>query len=195
MNFLAHAYLSFSNPQLLTGNMISDFVKGRQKFSYPAGVQKGIELHRLIDQFTDSHSEIRRAKEIFASHYRLYASPIIDVCMDYFLANDQSVFQTENALSDFCNKTYSILDQQQQIFPESFKMQYPNMKTFNWLYNYRTLWGIEKSLAGLFRRARYMNDYKPAFEKFNENLVFLNDRYRAFFPQLEHEARRFIQKN
>jgi len=29
MNFLAHAYLSFYNPPVLVGNMIADFVKGK----------------------------------------------------------------------------------------------------------------------------------------------------------------------
>ncbi len=35
MNYLAHAYLSFGDPDILAGNMISDFVKGKKKFDYP----------------------------------------------------------------------------------------------------------------------------------------------------------------
>ncbi len=35
MNYLAHAYLSFNDPEILVGNMISDFVKGKKKFDYP----------------------------------------------------------------------------------------------------------------------------------------------------------------
>ena len=31
MNYLAHAYLSFGDPDILAGNMISDFVKGKKK--------------------------------------------------------------------------------------------------------------------------------------------------------------------
>jgi acyl carrier protein phosphodiesterase len=34
MNYLAHAYLSFNEPEILTGNMISDFVKGKKKFEF-----------------------------------------------------------------------------------------------------------------------------------------------------------------
>jgi acyl carrier protein phosphodiesterase len=33
MNYLAHAVLSFQQPDILTGNMISDFVKGRNPAS------------------------------------------------------------------------------------------------------------------------------------------------------------------
>src|SRR4029077_7560850 len=73
MNYLAHAYLSFNQSEILVGNMISDFVKGKRKFDYPSGIQKGIDLHRAIDQFTDQHSATKEAKEFFRPDYRLYA--------------------------------------------------------------------------------------------------------------------------
>ena len=65
MNYLAHAYLSFNEPGLLVGNMISDFVKGKKKFDYPAGIRKGIALHRAIDTFTDDHEATKLAKNVF----------------------------------------------------------------------------------------------------------------------------------
>ena len=55
MNYLAHAFLSFRNPQILVGNMISDFVKGKKKEDYPDLIKKGIMLLRAIDNFTDLH--------------------------------------------------------------------------------------------------------------------------------------------
>jgi acyl carrier protein phosphodiesterase len=45
MNYLAHAYLSFNQPEILVGNMISDFVKGKKKFDFAPGIQK--ELHYI----------------------------------------------------------------------------------------------------------------------------------------------------
>jgi len=87
MNYLAHAYLSFGHPGVLTGNMISDFVKGKKKFDYPAEVQQGIELHRAIDQYTDTHIATREAKQVFPAHYRLYSGAFIDVVIDHFLPN------------------------------------------------------------------------------------------------------------
>jgi len=88
LNYLAHAYLSFDQPEIIVGNLISDFVKGKKKFDYPPGIQKGIALHRAIDTFTDSHPATKEAKEVFRPHYRLYAGAFIDVAYDHFLAND-----------------------------------------------------------------------------------------------------------
>ena len=70
MNYLAHAYLSFGQPAILTGNMISDYVKGKKKFDYPPEILRGINLHRSIDQFTDNHPATREAKEVFRPAYR-----------------------------------------------------------------------------------------------------------------------------
>ncbi len=86
MNFLAHALLSFGDEDFLTGNMISDFVKGKRKFDYPVAIQKGIHLHRMIDEFTDFHPITEKAKELFRYDYRLYSGPFVDIVYDHFLA-------------------------------------------------------------------------------------------------------------
>jgi acyl carrier protein phosphodiesterase len=88
MNYLAHAYLSFEITDITVGNMISDFVKGKQKLDYPFAIQQGIVLHRAIDSFTDSHAVTRQAKSFFKEAYGLYAGPLVDVVYDHFLAND-----------------------------------------------------------------------------------------------------------
>jgi acyl carrier protein phosphodiesterase len=88
MNYLAHAYLSFEITDITIGNMISDFVKGKQKLDYPIAIQQGIMLHRFIDSFTDSHAVTRQAKSFFKEAYGLYAGPLVDVVYDHFLAND-----------------------------------------------------------------------------------------------------------
>ncbi len=91
MNYLAHAYLSFSRPDLLVGNMISDFVKGRQKLNYSTGIQQGIVLHRQIDHFTDTHPATHDAKQYFKPAVGLYAGAFIDIVYDHFLALDETV--------------------------------------------------------------------------------------------------------
>ncbi len=88
MNYLAHAYLSFEITDITVGNMISDFVKGKQKFDYPLTIQHGIMLHRAIDGFTDTHPITREAKSFFKGAYGPYSGPLVDVVYDHFLAND-----------------------------------------------------------------------------------------------------------
>lgn len=193
MNYLAHAYLSFNDPGLLLGNMISDFVKGKKKFDYPAGIQKGIALHRAIDTFTDDHPATKEAKEVFRPAYRLYSAAFVDVVFDHFLATDTNHFSNES-LQAFANDTYNTLNNYTDFFPEGFAHMFPYMKQQNWLYNYHTRWGIEKSLGGVVRRSAYLTESDTAFRLFEQEYAGLKKCYEQFFPQLYAFAKEESEK-
>ncbi|RYG43741.1 MAG: DUF479 domain-containing protein, partial [Chitinophagaceae bacterium] len=180
MNYLAHAYLSFDDPEVLAGNMISDFVKGKKRYDFPPGIQIGITLHRVIDAFTDDHAATKAAKTFFQPHYRLYSGAFIDVVYDHFLANDPGEFPGD-ALLAFSEKTYDTLAIHRQWWPERFAGMYPYMRAQNWLYNYRTREGTEQSFGGLVRRSAYMTESMTAGRIFAEHYQPLQECYRQFW--------------
>ncbi|MDB5276920.1 MAG: hypothetical protein JWR61_1875 [Ferruginibacter sp.] len=194
MNFLAHAYLSFNKPGILSGNMINDYVKGKKKFDYPLVIQKGMSLHREIDTFTDQHRMTVRAKQFFRPQYRLYAGAFVDVLYDHFLANDTREFSTEEALNSFCQLTYASLQADVDLLPLKFLQVLPHMQLHNWLYNYRFKEGIEKSFIGLSRRAAYLSESAIAFAIFNEQYEELQNCYNEFFPELKQFAADTLNK-
>jgi acyl carrier protein phosphodiesterase len=185
MNYLAHAYLSFNNPDILAGNMISDYIKGKKQFDYPPAVQKGIKLHRAIDNFTDTHAATQELKSFFRPQYRLYSGAFADVVYDHFLANDVMQFNTEADLKLFATSTYDVLQGFTDIFPLPFQKMFPYMKEYNWLYNYRYKWGIEKSFGGVVRRAAYLTESEIAFSIFNEHYAAMQVCYDNFFSDLK----------
>lgn len=184
MNYLAHAYLSFNQPGILVGNMVSDFIKGKKKYDYPAAVQQGIRLHRAIDTFTDDHTATKEAKQAFKPYVGLYAGAFMDVVYDHFLACDENEF-TDASLAAFANSTYNTLYNNEAVLPPAFAAMLPYMRRHNWLYNYRTVDGIEKSFAGLARRAVYLNSSADVYQAFNTNYDALRGYYSAFFPSLK----------
>lgn len=183
MNFLAHAYLSFEDPDVLTGNMISDFVKGKKKFDYPLRVLKGIELHRAIDEFTDGHPVTREAAGFFRPVYGPYSLAFMDVVYDHFLALEL-VARGNDFLGRFVGSVYDKLTLREEILPQEFKRLLPYMKQENWLLNYQFSWGISKSFEGLVRRAKFLTESYPALVIFEENYEKLGEAYRNFFPGL-----------
>jgi len=193
MNYLAHAYLSFGNPGILAGNMISDFVKGRKKNDFPVDIQQGIKLHRAIDEFTDGHEQTKIAKDFFRPDYRLYSGPFVDILYDHFLANDHRIFNPESLL-DFSEVTYALLEPQLPLLPERFQRLFPYMKMQNWLYHYRYEKGIENSFGGLVRRAQYLEESDKAFEIFKAHYQELSGCYQRFFPELENYAREIFEE-
>ncbi|MEO5683323.1 MAG: ACP phosphodiesterase [Chitinophagaceae bacterium] len=184
MNYLAHAYLSFNRPEILVGNLISDFVKGKKKFDYPPGIQQGITLHREIDNFTDTHPVTREAKEVFRPDYRLYAGAFTDVVYDHFLATDKNEFTTESLLQ-FSVNTYAMASPYLDAMPEKFQQLFPYMRQQNWLNNYQYNWGIERSLAGVVRRSAYLTESDTAFMLFETHYLHLQACYNRFFPDLK----------
>lgn len=187
MNYLAHAYLSFSHPGILTGNMISDFVKGKKKFSLPIEVQKGIELHRFIDHWTDQHPITRELKSIFKPTFGLYSAAIMDVLYDHYLATDPAHFP-EETLFAFSQETYHQLEPFSPFFPEQFFRMFPYMREQNWLYHYHSFDGIRQSLGGLKRRALYIEDIQPAYILFEQEYKTIQAGYDLFFPDLHQIA-------
>jgi acyl carrier protein phosphodiesterase len=193
MNYLAHAYLSFDSPPIVVGNMISDFVKGAAKLGFSGKVQKGITLHRHIDEFTDNHFATKKAKEFFRPAYRLYSGAIVDVLYDHFLANDHSIF-SESSLKKFSAGIYQHLEAYTAELPPRFLYVFTYMRTEDWLFNYRTTEGMRKSLAGLVRRAAYLSESTTAYNLFIEHYVSLNECYQEFFADVKLFAKQKLQE-
>lgn len=168
----------------MVGNLISDFIKGKKQYDYPDAIQKGIKLHRAIDNFTDAHGAVTEAKQIFRPHYRLYAGAFVDVSFDYFIANDSRLFATENDLSAFVQTAYAGLRQHGEWIPEKSRGYFERMQQQNWLYHYRSLWGIQKSFGGIVYRSAHLTDSATASLLFEENLASLQQAYENFIPDL-----------
>jgi acyl carrier protein phosphodiesterase len=181
MNFLAHAYLSFNHPEILVGNMISDFVKGKSKFNYSPGIQQGIVLHRQIDAFTDVHEATKEARSFLKPAVGLYSGAFVDVVYDHFLANDSSEF-SDASLRQKAQETYAVLTTNEAFLPPAFKSMLPYMQFQNWLYNYKSMAGTKSSFGGVVRRATYLENSDQVFKLFEKHYQALQNCYNDFFP-------------
>jgi acyl carrier protein phosphodiesterase len=185
MNYLGHALLSFQDPGILVGNMIGDYVKGMKAVSmYPERIQRGILLHRKIDEYTDHHAANMLAKNIFRPDYQLYAGAFVDTLYDHYLANDPQFFVTEAALFEFTQTVYSTINAQLPLLPEKFQQVFPYMQSQNWLYHYRTVKGIQQAYNGLVQRAANIDDSKRAYELTMQHYYELNQRYYEFIDDV-----------
>lgn len=184
MNFLAHAFLSFGQDEILIGNFIGDFVKGKMIDTYPTGIRQGIRLHREIDNFTDTHPLVKVSQSYLRPTFGHYSTVITDVFFDYFLGKYWEKYSSKS-LETFVEETYETISKHEEDLPNQFKEMFFWMKSQNWLLNYRTIEGIQKSLSGLSRRARFDSKMELAtgflLEKEDEfQLIFF-----AFFKDLE----------
>ena len=185
MNFLAHSYLTFTDEQIV-GQFLQDFIRNKDRFSFPEKIGEGITLHRAIDTFTDAHPEIHEAKKIFSPLVRLYAGAFVDVSFDYFLANSIG----DKALKAHSEKVYRVLRNHEELLPPNLLRMLDSMEKDNWLYNYRADWGIEFSMKNVLNKAKYLNKNLAVFEVFLSSKPELQNHFDHFFPDVLAEVQK-----
>lgn len=183
MNFLAHIFLSGDNKELMIGNFIADYVKGQRKNDYSPLVKKGIELHRGIDDFTDHHEITSMSKRRLYKNHHKYSGVVVDLFYDHFLAKKFSEYSSI-PLTDFASATYKTLQTYEHLLPIPVKGFLPFMIERNWLFNYSTIEGIGRTLAGLGKRVSFENKMEEATEDLIMNYSEFEKEFSLFFPQL-----------
>lgn len=194
MNYLAHAVLSFNDKNILTGNLISDFVKGRQILNFSNEIVAGIKLHRAIDAYTDQHEVVKETKKIFKESYGLYAGAFLDVAFDYFVANDARFFKNDAELKQFAANAYRSVEKNYPLLTDNITSMLINMKKYDWLYNYKTIYGIEKSFSGLVYKTKYIDNAADAVAIFHKYFNEIEQTYNAFMPDLYTYSETFMTK-
>ncbi len=193
MNYLAHAYLSGQDPEVLIGNMMGDAIKGYGFLDkYPKKISTGILLHRFIDDFMDNHELTRQGKKRIWQNYRHYSGVVLDIYYDHLLAKNWSIIVGSD-LDEFAKSIYSLLRENRAILPEETQYLSDHMIRHNWLGNYPHLEGIERTFQGLSRRTKFSNNMATAakdlvlhFEEFEkEFLVFFDEIQSACVQKLK----------
>lgn len=192
MNFLAHLSLSDNEPKLMLGNFIGDFVKGRNLASkFEPLIVSGIELHRSIDHFTDTHKVVQQSKKRLGGKYGHYSGVIIDVFFDHFLSSRWNDY-FEQPLASFAANAYKIIESHDAILPGEVKTFLPYMIKVNWLVAYGTFDGMFQALTGIGRRTHITN-MPDAVADLREKYQLFNEDFSAFFPQLKDFAADYLK--
>jgi len=187
MNFLAHAFLSRSSPELLIGGLLGDFVKGRERLQqYSLAVCAGIHLHRAIDRYTDAHATVRASCALISPARRRFAAILVDVFYDHFLACHWTRY-ADLPLEDFTQQVYATLLPDIASYPERLQRILPRMAADDWLASYAEIESVDAALHGIARRFQRFARAAVLAEGVQELLdhyAALEQHFLDFFPEL-----------
>ncbi len=183
MNFLAHLYLSQGINQLMIGNFIADYVKGKKYESYSPEIQKGIILHRKIDAYTDSHPIVKQSTARFKPCYNRYASVVIDVIYDHYLAKKWDQY-SDITLDNYVDKVHAYLLKNYFTLPNRVKGFLPFLIKSRRLENYQHLWGIEKSLSIMANYSSLPDKTTCGIKVLTEQYDELQSEFESYFNEL-----------
>lgn len=194
MNFLAHLSLSNNHDDVLIGNFIADSTKSSEHKLYNAGIVYGIKLHHKIDAFTDSHSIVDTSKQRLRAKHGKYASVIVDIFYDHFLAKNYSLYG-EFPLTDFVQRCYALFDKRFNDLSPTAQRIVPHMKKWNWLVNYANEEGLRDVFNGMSRRASFENSMHLAVDDLLERYDDFYADFKAFYPELQKMVNLHFKEN
>lgn len=186
MNYLAHAFLSGNNPQLLVGNFIADHLRGNDFSAYPAGVVEGIKLHRRIDAFTDAHPEFKAAKRLFYQGFEKHSGILVDIYFDHLLASRFGNY-SRTSLPDFSKNVYTVYTHHHHLLPTGSQRFLDYVIKNNIYHSYASLQGIERVLFHLSQRIRHGVQLHDSVPLFSAQLPILQEYFAVFFSDAMQE--------
>ena len=183
MNYLAHLQLAQPTAFSWVGNLMGDFVKGTDVAALPLAVQAGIDNHRAVDRFTDSHDQVAGMKALFSSRRRRFAPVALDMLFDHFLIHHWQKFH-DVPLDRFLGAAQQALAEHQPLMPARMQRVTTLMIRDNWIMSYRELTMLGHALDRVAGRIRFANDFAGAIEDIERHYEQLEAGFLVFFPEL-----------
>jgi len=170
----------------MVANLYGDFVKGKDYSYLPEIVQKGVYLHRTIDDFIDHHDAVTELRLRLYQDLPKIAGIAIDLYFDYFLANNWKRYHTKS-LSTFVDDffDFSLKDKNLQFennfsYPDSFVHLLSIMYERNWLNRYQEFEGIDMAANGLSKIISFDNNLHEAVPVLKQNYDTIEDCFSSF---------------
>jgi acyl carrier protein phosphodiesterase len=182
VNFLFHLYLSGDDPELMVGNLMGDFVKGRLTGAYPAGIERGIALHRAIDSAAGRSEHFRRSRQRLDPRFGLYRGVLVDLYYDHFLAKDWARYHPR-PLSMYLAETRLTTDLYRRHLPERLVGLLPVIFE-QWLPSYQEPAGIEQALRRMAQRVGRPNPLAEGGGELVRHYEELRADFREFLPEI-----------
>jgi acyl carrier protein phosphodiesterase len=183
MNWLAHIQLSGDSAATRIGNLIPDLVRASEIDGIHQQFVPGIQLHRIIDSYTDSHPVFRQSSSRINGALRRYASILIDLFYDHFLACEwcsYSLVPLEEVVGDF----HESIDSFRSELPTCVYERLVQIRDERYLLSYSTEAGITAALSRVSSRLRRPVDLAIGVEQLKTHYELFAADFRDFYPQL-----------
>ena len=193
MNFLAHFHLSGENELIAIGNFLGDFIRGSELHNLPLTVQKGVHLHRFIDQYTDSHPVVRELNKMLVPHFAKYAPVVSDIYFDYFLASNFSTY-SDISLRDYTHNVYDCMERNLSFFTKRADRFYHFMIERDIFFEYGNKDGLQHVFNGLSNRATFDSKMENGVEVLRKNEAVMRGMFEQFYPELQKASFDYLQE-
>jgi acyl carrier protein phosphodiesterase len=192
MNFLAHFHLSGENEEIAIGNFLGDFIRGTKPEDLPPLLQKGIKLHRFIDEYTDAHPLVKQTNSLLQPYFSKYTPVVSDVYFDYFLAHHFNDYSSVS-LRDYTHKVYDMMARHKSSMTERASRFYDFMIVRDIFFEYGNKGGMQHVFNGLASRAKFKSNMLDGVKVLTKHEEELYELFRQFYPDLQQASGEFLK--
>ena len=183
MNYLAHAFLSPDDPQILMGNLWGDLLRPKDFPALQPGVLEGVLLHRSIDAFTDQHPAVEEIMKLIRPFQSKYTPVVADVIMDFILSKFWHLFSQET-IEIFCQHKYNLLTEHLHLIPARLHPRINRMLENSWLESCKNRERMKVALIMLSKRASFENQISNAMLPYDMHEHTMDRLFLVFFDEL-----------
>ena len=186
MNYVAHLFLAEPSDEHRIGSLLADFTVGTLdalRTKYSETIVAGIEHHRAVDRFTDTHRDVERALDGLKDRFGLYAGIVTDVVFDHFLLKHWRRF-SDVPTEVFFDAVYKSLDRWEWPYPERYTRVVTGIIEKRWLSSYIDLHSVSYALKRVGMRFPRPTPLVDTYDAISENYALLDDTFLSFFPEL-----------
>jgi acyl carrier protein phosphodiesterase len=188
MNWLAHLYLSEPNAAFRIGNLLPDLAPASALLNLPMDYLRGVQQHRRIDAFTDSHPIFKRSIGRVDPEFRRFGGILVDMFYDHFLARDWPMFSAM-PLRDFTNEVYSSFENHRHEIPAEAYGHLERMKSGDWLCSYGDFEGLAVTLGRIGLRLRKPVPLANAVSILKQHYALFEEDFSGFFVEVVSHVR------
>ena len=191
MNHLAHVHLSGDDAALTVGNLAADYLRKRECLDLEEGLQRGVELHRLIDHSTDNHPAVRAAWALLRPRHGKYASVIFDIYGDYLLTTRWHHY-AERPLQEVTEGAYAALRAQRTQLPAALSDRFERMIHSDWLRQYGSYEGQAYVFERFGRRLSKPELLEGVIDTLREHEAAMAQAFTQFYPWMQRRVRAWL---
>ena len=189
MNWLAHTFLSKEHIEYQLGNILADPMKCKEWYGISYRIRDGMQTHKLIDSFTDSHPIVKHSKSLLQID-GYFKGVVLDVLYDYFLSLHWDKFcsiSKEQFLAKFHNQALEYINN--NPLPRKADNVIRKVVLNRQLSSYSSLDGVQSAFKRIDNRLSTRAKQKDNTTNYLPHIINskseLEANFLEFFPQLQ----------
>jgi acyl carrier protein phosphodiesterase len=184
VNLLAHFHLAGPDGGLIAGGLEGDYFKGPLRGELPLNLERGIQLHRAIDAYTDGHSLVQQLRREFPPNLRRYAGILIDLSFDHYLSLHWSRFSNV-PLADFNTGIYRTLAEHEAFLSDGARTMVAHLQEYDILNLYLAWETVPATAKRIGERFKRHNPFLGVDRRLSPLKGPLEHTFLNFYPQLQ----------